>query len=76
MKQKTNKKNKKVKQKGGADVISASISLINSMKDLGNSIFTEVKAITNIGSDLNNATTQNVPVNNVDGPPPFNSPKL
>ena len=76
MKSKTIKKNKKMKQKGGADVISASIGLIKSMKDLGDSIFTEMKAITHIGEDLNNATTKDVPVNNINGPSEFNSPKL
>jgi hypothetical protein len=76
MKPKTSKKNKKIKQKGGANVVSASISLVNSMKNLGNSIFTEIKAITNIGADLNNATTKNVPVNNINGPGEFKSPKL
>jgi hypothetical protein len=69
-------KNKKIKQNGGTNVIQATIGLINSMKDLGESIFTEMKSMTHLSSDLNNATTQNVPVNNISGPTSANTPKL
>lgn len=43
------KKNNKV---GGTSVIRASVDLVKSMTGLGDSIFKEIKAITNIGSDL------------------------
>ena len=72
------KKFKKIRnlQKGG-NVISASVDVVNSMTSLGKSIFGEIKAITNIQSDINNATTpkQGTP-NVISGPPPFNPPKL
>jgi hypothetical protein len=66
----------KKKQKGG-DVIGSSLDLIRSMKSLGASIYTEIKAISQLSGDMNKATapvsgTPNV----VEGPPKFDAPKL
>jgi hypothetical protein len=67
---------KKNKQKGG-DVIGASIDLVNSLRDLGNTIFNEIHSITNIESDINNAASPSPGTPNViNGPPPFNQPGL
>ena len=52
---KINKKNLKIiKQNGGNNVVSASVDLINSMIDLGKSIFVEIDSISNIGNQLSN----------------------
>lgn len=68
---------KKNKQIGGADVIHASVDLINSMKNLGHSIFNEITAITHIQSDINNVASPSRGTPNViSGPPPFNQPKM
>jgi len=67
----------KVIQNGGEDVISASINMINSMIGLGQSIFTEIRSITNIQSDINNAASPSPGTpNQVNGPPPFKAPPL
>jgi hypothetical protein len=72
------KKNKNTnKQIGGADVISASVDLINSMKTLGRTIFTEITSITNIQNDINNVASPSRGTPNViSGPPPFHPPKM
>ena len=77
IKSKTKKLRSEVIQNGGNNVVSASIGMINSMIGLGKSIFTEIKSITNIQSDINNAASpsQGTP-NQVNGPPPFNAPPL
>jgi len=66
----------KKKQKGG-DVISSSLDLIKSMKGLGNSIYAEIRAISELSSDMNKATapvsgTPNV----IEGPPTFEAETL
>ena len=72
-----NKKNKKTKQNGGADVIEASGDLIKSMKDLGENIFKEISAITNIQADINNGASPSPGTPNVtSGPSNFNPPNL
>lgn len=68
------KKGKYHKQKGG-DVVGASMELVNSMIDLGNSIFTEISAITNISSDINGMTS-NEGVPNILSSPSFTAPQL
>ena len=69
--------NKKIKQKGGSNIIDASIDLIKSMKALGDSIFYEIAAITNIKNDIDNAATPSQGTPNVmSGPPTFNQPNL
>ena len=74
---KKNKKTKKTKQSGGADVFGASMDLIRSMKDLGDSIFKEISAITNIQGDINNAASPSPGTPNVtSGPSNFNPPNL
>jgi hypothetical protein len=77
-----NKKKKKIislkkKQHGGNDVVSATINLIDSMVDLGKSIFGEIKSLTNISSDINNgaAPSPGTP-GQIQGPPNFDEPKL
>ena len=54
-----------MKQKGGDQnkVISASVDMIKSMKELGQSIFNEITAITHIQSDINNGVTVQQPIN-------------
>ena len=76
-----NKKNKKYKKnlnkQNGGNVIGASMDLIKSMKALGDSIFTEISAITNIQSDINNAASPSSGTPNVmSGPSTFNPPNL
>lgn len=78
MKVKDQKKTKKTNlriQEGG-NVIQASIDLINSLQDLGKSIFTEINAITNISSDINTvaASQKNTPNDSISGPPSFKAP--
>lgn len=69
------KKTRKL-QKGG-NVIRASVDVVKSITGLGNAIFAEIKSITNISSDINNAASpkQSTP-NVINGPPPFDAPKL
>jgi hypothetical protein len=69
----------KKKQKGGTnkfDVVDASVNLIESMVYLGESIFKEIDAITNIQNDINNGPTATNSVPQVQGPPPFTAPPL
>jgi hypothetical protein len=77
---KKTKKTKKIdlKIQEGGNVIQASIDLINSLKDLGKSIFTEINSITNISSDINTvaASQKNTPNDSISGPPSFKSPDL
>jgi hypothetical protein len=81
MKVKDQKKTKKTKKTNlriqeGGNVIRASIDLINSLQDLGKSIFTEINAITNISSDINTvaASQKNTPNDSISGPPSFKAP--
>lgn len=76
---KMNKPKKKSKhQKGGEaiqDVINASRDIVSSMGDLAKSIYTEINEITQIGSQLNLATSSSKGVpNQMNGPPSFSSP--
>jgi len=66
---------KKVKNQNGGDIISASIDAINSMKDLGHSIFNEIYSITHIQDQINNISKVTA-IPSVNGPPPFNAPGL
>jgi len=60
---------KKYKMTGAGDVIGASMNMINSMKDLGKSIFDEIRSIQNIPQDINNvASVKAVPNNNLQVP--------
>lgn len=79
------KKNKSTKKKlrskiimqNGGDVISATGAMINAMVGLGQSIFTEINSITHIQSDINNAASPSPGTpNQINGPPPFNQPRL
>ena len=70
-----NQKKPTKKQQGGNDVIHASIDLINSMIDMGRSIFTEIDAISNVGNELNNGGFPNALPKN-QSPPPQVHPKL
>jgi len=72
-----NKKNKKT-QRGGENIVKASIGLVDSMVGLGESIFKEIKSITNINSDINNgvSASPNIPGTTTDAPPPFHEPTL
>jgi len=77
IKSKRKKLRSKVIQSGGDNVISASINMINSMVGLGQSIFTEIKSITHIQSDINNGASPSPGTpNQVNGPPPFKAPPL
>jgi hypothetical protein len=69
------KKNPGKKQHGGNNVVSASIDLINSMIDLGKSIFTEIDAISNVGNQLNNGAFPNA-LPKSQSPPQQVHPKL
>ena len=44
------------KQTGGDNVVNASINLVNSMVELGRSIFTEIDSLKNFGNELNNVS--------------------
>jgi hypothetical protein len=67
---------KKIKQ-NGSGIIDASIDIVNSMTQLGSSIFTEIKAITNIPKELSNGVVQEPGTPNVmKGPPPYNPPSI
>ncbi len=48
-------------QKGGASLPSVAVSTINSMINLGKSIFDEMDAVMNMGKDFNRATNVNLP---------------
>ena len=68
---------KKNKQIGGKDVINASIDLINSMKNLGHTIFNEITTITHIQSDINTVASPSRGTPNViNGPPQFHPPNM
>lgn len=70
------KPKKLIKQNGGNDVIHASIDLINSMVDLGKSIFVEINSISNVSSQLNNGAIPNeFPAKN-HSPPKESQPNL
>jgi hypothetical protein len=76
-KKKNFKNKKKIKQNGGTNIINASIDLIRSMKDLGDSIFNEISSITNIQNDINNAASPSQGTPNVmNGPSKFSQPNL
>jgi hypothetical protein len=63
------------KQKGGTDVVTASIDVINSMIGVGKSIFAEINSIANIKNDIDNVSQQtDIPGSNVQSPPPVQSP--
>jgi hypothetical protein len=67
---------KKIKQ-NGSGIIDASIDIVNSMTQLGSSIFTEIKAITDIKKELSNGVVQEPGTPNVmNGPPTYNPPSL
>jgi len=72
------KKNKKIKKQiGGEDIIMASYDVVNSLKNLGKSIFDEIYSITNIQNELNNGSLPSVGTPNViNGPSNFNAPAL
>ena len=77
IKSKRKKLRSKVIQSGGDNIINASINIINSMVGLGQSIFTEIKSITHIQSDINNVASPSPGTpNQINGPPPFNAPRL
>ena len=63
------------KQHGGDNVISASIDAVNAMKSLGKSIFNEIYSITHIQQQINNVS-QVTAIPTVNGPPPFNAPRM
>ena len=72
---KTKNIKKKKKQKGGTDVVTASVDVINSMIGLGKSIFTEINSIANIKNDIDNVSQQtDIPGSSVQSPPPVQSP--
>jgi hypothetical protein len=69
----------KKKQKGGSskfDVVGASISLVESMVYLGEDIFKEIDAITNIQRDINNGPSASNTMPQTQGPPAFTAPSL
>lgn len=67
----------KKKQKGAGNVVSASIEMVDSMIDLGRSIFTEIKEITEMKSQLSqgSAPSSGIP-NQTSSSPSFSAPKL
>ena len=67
---------KKTKQRGGTDIISASVNTINSMIQLGKSIFTEIDSITHINQQINNVSASEAIPNQIKGPPSFQKPNL
>ena len=71
-------KKKKLNLKGGtAGVIQSTIDLITSTVQLGESIFKEIKEITQIKNQLANGVVQEPGTPNVmNGPPTFNTPSL
>lgn len=70
-------KKPKLNVQDGGDIISASIDLIDSFISLGESVFTEIGSLTQIGSQINNGAAPSPGTPNViSGPPPFNAPPL
>ena len=69
---------RKKKQKGsGQDVIGATINLVDSMIDLGKSIFGEIKTLTHMGDDINSAASPSSGTpGQIEGPKEFNEPNL
>ena len=67
----------KKNQKGGVNIVSASIEMVDSMIDLGHSIFTEIKEITEMKSQLSHgsAPSSGIP-NQSTSSPSFTAPKL
>lgn len=74
---KNKKVESKIKTQAGGNVVKASMDVINSFKNLGNSIFKEIHSLTNMQSDINTVgdSQKNTP-NDINGPPPFNQPNL
>ncbi len=60
-KTKKTKGTKKMKQRGGVSLDKAAVSTIDSMMNLGKSIFKEMDAIMNMGNDFNKATNPTLP---------------
>ena len=60
-KTKKTKVTKKTKQRGGVSLDKAAVSTIDSMMNLGKSIFKEMDAIMNMGNDFNKATNPTLP---------------
>lgn len=62
-KRKVSKKkiSKRKSQKGGSSLPSVAVSTINSMINLGKSIFNEMDAVMNMGKDFNKATNVQLP---------------
>lgn len=74
---KNKKVESKIKTQAGGNVVKASMDVINSFKNLGNSIFKEIHSLTNMQSDINTVgdSQKNNP-NDINGPPPFKQPNL
>jgi hypothetical protein len=70
---KIKKYNKHNKQKGGTDIIPAINDVIYSIKDLGKSIFVEIKSITNIKNDIDSVSAR-TSLPSVNGPSNVSSP--
>jgi len=69
--------NKKKNKQNGSGIIDATMDVISSVTQLGSSIFTEIKAITNIQKELSNGVVQEPGTPNVmNGPPPYNPPPI
>jgi hypothetical protein len=69
-------KKNKIKQYGGQNIVQATSNLVQSMVDLGKSIFIEIDSITNISSDINNVSLKTSSIPSVSSPPPLHSPSL
>jgi len=68
---------KSINQKGGLiDIISASVGIVTSMISLGDNIFTEINAITNIKNDINKGVSSTGIPNNSTPSPTFTAPSL
>ena len=65
----TKKTYKKKIMYGGTNIINASVGVITSMVDLGKSIFTEIGAITSIGSDMSRAVSRPSSIPSAQDPP-------
>jgi len=73
------KKSKKYKKQigGSDDVVGATINLINSMIDLGKSIFGEIDTLTHMGDDINKASAPSSGTpGQIEGPKEFKAPEL
>ncbi len=57
----TKKQTKRKSQKGGSSLPSVAVSTINSMINLGKSIFDEMDAVMNMGKDFNKASNVQLP---------------